>query len=100
MTPCRCLIFTLVAVCVGEEYEDLSFPSPVQTGIPSSICLTTWTFRRDCFVALTLTVLRSQARFSNEAFALLDGPCAHLMFGTQYACLYDQEETHYCDSNV
>ena len=30
---------------------------------------------------------------------VLDGPCAHLMFGTQYACLYDQEETHYCISS-
>ena len=23
-----------------------------------------------------------------------DGPCTHLMLGTQYAYLYDQEETH------
>jgi len=28
-----------------------------------------------------------------------DGPCTHLMLGTQYAYLYDQEETHCCISS-
>ena len=60
----------LAGYSVQFQIQDLSFPSPVQTGIPSSICLMTWTFRRGCFVALTPTVLRSQARFSSEAFAL------------------------------
>ena len=28
-----------------------------------------------------------------------DGPCTHLMLGTQYAYLHDQEETHCCISS-
>ena len=72
MTPCRCLDFTLVAVCVGEEYDlrRLIVSVTGANGYPIVDLFDDLDLQEGCFVALTPTVLRSQARFSSEAFAL------------------------------